>query len=132
MNLTDVTSAPETGEQQRRMDDLTLYGQSLEWVDDGTPLPASSIVYLRRPRDQRFPLWELIKTQERLAEAQTASGRFELLILFTVPVEDLARGQLVPVMEARLRLDRMKDATSKVMTGLYDAIDLMNQMRNNP
>lgn len=120
MTTTTSTQTPVGAELQRRVDDLPLPVQPLEWGDDGTPLEPSSAVYFRRPLDKRFPLWEQIKTQERLAETRAAPERFELLTLFTVPVDELARGSLVPIMEARLRLDRIEAATARAVEGMRE------------
>jgi hypothetical protein len=117
-NITQVP-APEL---QRRVDDHALPDRPLDWGSDGTPLPASSIVYLYRPHAGGFPLWAEIKTQERLAEVQASPDHFELRVLFTLSVEDLARGALVPIMEARLRLDRIKKATDQAISGMHDVI----------
>lgn len=126
----NITPAADT--LQRRVDDMPLPGHSLDWGEDGSPLPPSSIVHLYRPLDERHRLWSEIKTQELLAYVQAAPDRFELRTLFTVPVDDLARSQLVPVMDARLRLDRMNAAARQAVAGIYEAIDLMNQMREKP
>ncbi len=120
MTTTTSTQAPAGAELQRRVDDLPLPGLPLDWGDDGTPLEPSSVVYFRRPLDKRFPLWEQIKTKERLAQTQAAPERFELLTLFTVPVDELARGSLVPIMEARLRLDRIEAATARAVEGMRE------------
>ena len=118
---TSITQAPAP-EQLRRFDDQALPDHPLEWGNDGTPLPELSIVYFYRPIAGRFPMWSEIKTQERLADVQASPGHFELRVLFTLSVEDLARGTLVPVMEARMHLDRMKKATAQVVSGLHDVI----------
>ncbi len=118
---TDTTQAPAP-EQLRRVDDLALPEQPLEWGNDGTPLPPSSIVYFYRLRRGGLDLWSEIKTQERLASIQAQPDTFELRVLFTLSVEDLARGTLVPVMEARMHLDRMKKAAAQVVSGLHDVI----------
>lgn len=119
MTTTDTTQA-SAPEQLRRFDDQALPEHPLEWGSDGTPLPDSSIVYLYRPRGG--VLWAEIKTQERLADVQASPGHFDLRVLFTLSVEDLARGTLVPVMEARMHLDRMKKAAAQVVSGLHDVI----------
>ncbi|WP_314435838.1 hypothetical protein [Massilia timonae] len=121
MTTTIRTQAVSGAELQRRVDDLPLPAQPLEWGDDGTPLEPSSVVYFRRPVDKRFPLWEQIKTQERLAETKAAPGRFELLTLFTVPVDDLARAPLVTILEARLSLDRIEAKTRAAIDGWRQA-----------
>lgn len=118
--MSDFSTGAPDPTLQRRVDDLPLPVQPLEWGDDGTPLKPSSVVYFRRPVDKRFPLWEQIKTQERLAETKAAPERFELLTLFTVPVEDLARAPLATIMEARLHLDRIRAATEKAISGMRE------------
>ena len=125
---TSITQAPAR-ELQRRVDDHALPDYPLDWGSDGTPLPASSIVYLYRPHAGGFALWAEIKTEERLAEVQASPDHFELRVLFTLPVEDLARGALVPIMEARLRLDRIKKATDQAIAGLHD---VMREMAVKP
>jgi len=121
VTTTSTTQVPAP-ELQRRVDDHALPDCPLDWGSDGTPLPASSIVYFYRPHAGGFALWAEIKTQERLAEVQTSPDHFELRVLFTLPVEDLARGALVPIMEARLRLDRIKKATDQAISGMHDVI----------
>ena len=123
MNTTTIsTMQPPAPELQRRADDQALPDCPLDWGSDGTPLPDSSIVYLYRTRAGGFAMWAEIKTQERLADVQASPDHFELRVLFTLPVEDLARGALVPVMEARLRLDRIKKATDQAISGMHDVI----------
>jgi hypothetical protein len=117
-----IISAADNRDMMRRLDDQSLPSAPLDWGNDGTPLPPSSIVYLYRPHAGGFALWSEIRTQERLAEVQASPGHFELRVLFTVPVEDLARGALVPIMEARLRLDRIKKATDQAISGMHDVI----------
>ncbi|WP_137171403.1 hypothetical protein [Massilia sp. HP4] len=112
--------APDTDALQRRVDDMPPAARRLDWDEDGTPLPASSVVYLFRSRDRDFPLWDMIKTQERLQIVREAPEQFELLTLFTVPVDDLARTSLAKILEARLHLDRIKAATEKAISGMRE------------
>lgn len=125
---TSTTQAPAP-ELQRRVDDQALPDCPLDWGSDGTPLPDSSIVYLYRTRAGGFAMWAEIKTQERLADVQASPDHFELRVLFTLPVEDLARGVLVPIMEARLRLDRIKKATDQAIAGMHE---VMREMAVKP
>jgi len=105
--------APE--QMRRRVDDLPLPGRPLEWDDEGTPLEGSSVVYLYRPRAERFPRWAEIRTQEHLLDIQAEPTRFEIRTLFTVPVEDLARAPLTLIAEARMKLDRIEAAQGKAI-----------------
>jgi hypothetical protein len=119
--MTDFTpSAPLPGAPQRRIVDAPLPGRRLDWDEDGTPLPPSSVVYLFRSHDKDFPLWDQIKTQERLQTVREAPEQFELLTLFTVSVDDLARAPLTTIVEARLHLDRIKAATEKAISGMRE------------
>lgn len=113
-------STPAPDALQRRVDDLPPAARRLDWDEDGTPLPASSVVYLFRSHDKDFPLWDLIKTQERLQVVQEAPDQFELLTLFTVPVDDLVHRPLQTILEARQHLDRIKAATEKAISGMRE------------
>lgn len=115
-----TTPAPAPDALQRRVEDMPPAAARLDWEDDGTPLPASSVVYLFRSREAGFPLWDEIKTQERLQLVQEAPDQFELLTLFTVPVDDLARSPLTVILDARLHLDRIKAATEKAISGMRE------------
>jgi hypothetical protein len=117
-----IIPAADNRDMMRRLEDQSLPSAPLDWGNDGSPLPPSSIVYLYRPHAGGFTLWTEIKTQERLAEVQASPDHFELRVLFTLSVENLARGTLVPVMEARLRLDRIKRATDQAIAGMHEVI----------
>ena len=119
MTSTSLPS-PDADALQRRVDDMPPAARRLDWDEDGTPLPPSSVVYLFRSHDKDFPLWDLIKTQERLQLVQEAPDQFELLTLFTVPVDDLARNSLSVILSARLHLDRIKAATEKAISGMRE------------
>lgn len=113
-------STPAPDAPQRRVDDLPLPGHPLEWGDDGTPLPASSVVYLYKAHAWTDNRWMEIKTREQLALIQARKDVFELRTLFTVSVEDLARAPLATILEARLHLDRIKAATEKAISGMRE------------
>jgi len=114
-----VPAADNSG-LKRRIEDMPPAARRLDWDEDGTPLPPSSVVYLFRSHDRDFPLWDQIKTQERLQAVKEAPDQFELLTLFTVPVDDLARSPLATILEARLHLDRIKAATEKAISGMRE------------
>ena len=111
----NITSTPAPDALQRRVEDMPPAAARLDWEDDGTPLPASSVVYLFRSREAGFPLWDEIKTRERLELVQAAPERFELRTLFTVSVDDLARSPLATILEARLSMDRIEARTKKAI-----------------
>lgn len=115
-----TTPAPAPDALQRRVEDMPPAAARLDWEDDGTPLPASSVVYLFRSREAGLPLWDEIKTQERLELVKSAPDRFELRTLFTVSVDDLVRAPLATILEARLHLDRIKVATEKAISGMRE------------
>lgn len=109
-------STPVPNALQRRVDDMPLPGKPLYWGEDGTPLPASSVVYQYRPQaDERHRLWSDITTKELLTYVQAAPERFELRTLFTVSVDDLARSPLATILEARLSMDRIEARTKKAI-----------------
>lgn len=105
MNMTASTQAPAPVTPQRRFDDHALPDRPLDWDDEGTPLASTTVVYLYRPLNEQFKRWADIRTQEHLLDVQAAPERYELRILFTVPVEDLARAPISHVAMARTRLD---------------------------
>lgn len=115
-----IVPAADNREMMRRLDDAPLPNHSLDWGEDGSPLPASSVVYQYRPYDERHRLWSDIKTEELLAYVRSAPERFELRTLFTVSVDDLARAPLATILEARLHLDRIKAATEKAISGMRE------------
>lgn len=115
-----IVPAAENRVLMRRVDDLPLPSHPLEWGDDGTPLPASSIVYQYRPLNKRYRLWHDIETQERLDFVRANPEHYELRTLFTVSVDDLARAPLATILEARLHLDRITAATEKAISGMRE------------
>lgn len=126
MTLTSTT-APDT--PQRRVDDLPLPGQPLYWGEDGTPLPASSVVYQYRPQaDERHRLWSDIKTEELLAYVQAAPERFELRTLFAVPVEDLARAPMTTIITAQAELDKARRARDAAVIQLHAALTALGEL----
>lgn len=118
MNQTATTQAQADGAPQRRIDDLPLPAHQLQWNEEGTPLAGTSVVYLYRPRDERFARWADILTQEHLLEVKAAPERFELRTLFTVPVDELARSPITLVAAAQTKLDIIKAATSAVIANM--------------
>jgi hypothetical protein len=118
MNTTASTQAPAPVTPQRRFDDHALPDRPLEWDVDGTPLEATSVVYLYRPRAEQFKRWAEIHTQEHLLDVQAAPERYELRTLFTVPVDDLVRAPITTIAIARQKLDTIQAATSAVIANM--------------
>jgi len=123
------TPAPATDALQRRVDDLPLPGHSLDWGEDGSPLPASTVVYQYRPRaDERHRLWADIKTEELLAYVQAAPERFELRTLFTVSVDDLARAPMSTIITAQAELDKARRARDAAVVQLHVALVALGEL----
>lgn len=118
MNMTASTQAPAPVTPQRRFDDHALPDRPLDWDDEGTPLASTTVVYLYRPLNEQFKRWADIRTQEHLLDVQAAPDRYELRILFTVPVEDLARAPLAHVAMARTRLDTIQRAAGAAIANM--------------
>lgn len=123
-----TTPAPATDALQRRVEDMPPAAARLDWEDDGTPLPASSVVYLFRSREAGFPLWDEIKTQERLELVQAAPERFELRTLFAVPVDDLARAPMSTIITAQAELDKARRARDAAVLQLHAALTALGEL----
>lgn len=124
-----ITSAPAPDTPQRRVDDLPLPVHSLDWGEDGTPLPASSVVYQYRPQaDERHRLWSDIKTEELLAYVQAAPERFELRALYKDSIEDLVRAPSVVVLTALAALDRSRVEAEAAKAKLRAALAALGGM----
>lgn len=122
-----TTAAP--GALQRRVDDLPLPGHSLDWGEDGSPLPPSTVVYQYRPRaDERHRLWADIKTEELLAYVQAAPERFELRALYKESIEDLVRAPSVVVLTALAALDRARSEAEAAKSKLRAALAALGGM----
>lgn len=125
------TSTPASSPDalRRRLDDLPLPDHSLDWGEDGSPLPPSSVVYQYRPRaDERHRLWSDIKTEELLAYVQAAPERFELRALFTVPVDELWRAPLVTILAHLATLDKAKVAREAAVVKLRAALATLGEL----
>ncbi|WP_312517270.1 hypothetical protein [Massilia sp.] len=118
MNMTASTQAPAPVTPRRRFDDHALPDRPLEWDDEGTPLASTTFVYPYRPRNEQFKRWADIRTEEHLLDVQAAPERYELRILFTVPVEYLARAPLAHVAMARTRLDTIQRAAGAAIANM--------------
>ena len=118
MNMTASTQAPAPVTPQRRFDDHALPDRPLDWDDEGTPLASTTVVYLYRPLNEQFKRWADIRTEEHLLDVQAAPDRYELRILFTVPVEDLARAPISHVAMARTRLDTIQRAAGAAIANM--------------
>jgi len=118
MTSTTTTEAPAPAALQRRIDDLALPGQPLEWGEEGTPLPGASVVHQYRLLNDRFERWMDIRTQEHLLEVQAAPDRFKVRIMFTVPVDDISRAPVSFVAAAQTRLDIIHAATGAAIANL--------------
>lgn len=112
--------APAVDAPHRRFFEAPQSVRRLEWDEEGTPLPPSSVVYLFRSHDKDFPLWDLIKTQERLQLVREAPEQFELWTLFTVPVDDLVRAPVTIIADALRRKDRIEMACEKAISGMRE------------
>jgi len=123
-----TTPAPAPDALQRRVEDMPPAAARLDWEDDGTPLPASSVVYLFRSREAGFPLWDDIKTQERLELVKSAPDRFELRTLFTVPVDELWRAPLVTILSHLAALDKAKVARDAAVAQLQAALAALGEL----
>lgn len=126
--MTSTTPAAAPDALQRRVEDMPPAAARLDWEDDGTPLPASSVVYLFRSREAGFPLWDEIKTQERLELVQAAPERFELRTLFTVPVDELWRAPLVTILSHLAALDKAKVARDAAAVQLHAALAALGEL----
>jgi len=118
MTSTTAMEAPAPTALQRRIDDLALPGQPLEWGEEGTPLPGASVVHQYRLLNDRFERWMDIRTQEHLLDVKAAADRFELRVLFTVPVDDIARAPISTVERAQTKLDIIHAATGAAIANL--------------
>lgn len=119
--MTNTNTQPLAGTApQRRAFEPTQQPRHLEWEEGGTPLPPSSVVYLFRSRDADLPLWDKIKTRERLDLVKSAPERFELWTLFTIPVDDVARAPTAAIADALHRLDRIEAAAAKAISGMRE------------
>ena len=124
-----ILPTAENSELMRRVDDLPLPGHSLDWGEDGSPLPPSSVVYQYRPlADERHRLWSDIKTQELLAYVQAAPDRFELRTLFTVPVDELWRAPLITILSHLAALDKAKVARDAAVAQLHVALAALGEL----
>lgn len=123
-----TTPAPAPDALRRRVDDLPPPAQPLQWGEDVTPLPASSVVYQYRPHDERHRLWSDIETEELLAYVQTTPERFELRTLFTVPVDDLARAPMSTVITAQADLDKARRARDAAVVQLHAALAALGEL----
>jgi len=118
MNMTASTQAPAPEVPQRRFDDQALPGRPLDWGDEGTPFDGSSVVYFCRIRNALPVHWHEIRTKEHLLDVQADAARYELRILFTVPVDDLARAPIAHVAMARTRLDTIQRAAGAAIANM--------------
>ena len=118
MTSTTSMEAPAPAALQRRIDDLALPGQPLEWGDEGTPLPGASVVHQYRLLNDRFERWMDIWTKEHLLDVQAAPDRFEVRILFTVPVDEISRAPVSFVAAAQIKLDIINAATGAVIANM--------------
>lgn len=124
-----ITTTPAPGALQRRVDDLPLPGHSLDWGEDGSPLPPSTVVYQYRPRaDERHRLWADIKTEELLAYVQAAPERFELRPMFTMPIDEVVRAPSVVVLTALAALDRSRSEAEAAKAKLRAALAALGGM----
>lgn len=124
MNMTAMEAAPPVAPEQmrRRVDDLPLPGQPLDWGDEGTPFESTNVVYLYRPRAERFPRWAEIRTQEHLLDVKKEPSRFEIWTLFRVSVDDLARAPVSTIALAQTRLDRIERAAGAAIANMRTAM----------
>lgn len=113
-----ITPAADNRNMMRRLTDRIPPSEPLDWGAEGTALEGTSVVYLYRPRAERFALWADIRTQEHLLDVQAAPDRYELRILFTVPVDDLARAPIAHVAMARTRLDTIQRAAGAAIANM--------------
>jgi len=113
---------------RRRVDDLPPPAQPLQWGEDVTPWPASSVVYQYRPHDERHRLWSDIETEELLAYVHTTPERFELRTLFAVPVDDLARAPMSTVITAQADLDKARRARDAAVVQLHAALAALGEL----
>lgn len=122
-------STPAPDALQRRVDDMPMPGHSLDWGEDGSPLPPSTAVYQYRPlADERHRLWADIKTEELLAYVQAAPERFELRVLFKESIEDLVRAPSVVVLTALAALDRSRSEAEAAKAKLRAALASLGGM----
>lgn len=121
-------SAPAPAVPQRRVDDLPPPAQPLQWSEDATPLPASSVVYQYRPHDERHRLWSDIETEELLTYVRATPERFELRTLFEVPVADLARAPMSTVAAHVVALDKAKVARDAAAVQLRAALAALGEL----
>jgi len=126
MTTTTSTQAPAGAELQRRVDDLPLPGRPLDWDDGGTPIEGN-VVHQYHPRGERFPRWADIKTREHLLDVQAQPARFEVRILFKVPVEELARGPISRVAAAQERLDRIERLAGAAIANMRAAMAVFGE-----
>lgn len=118
MTSTITTQAPAPAIPQRRViDDLPLPYQPLEWEEE-TPFGASSVVYLYRLRDQPDMGWVHIKTEELLLEVKASPERYDLWILFTIPVDEISRSPRAYVAAAQTKLDIINAATGAAIANM--------------
>lgn len=113
-----ITPAADNRNMMRRLSDRTPPSEPLDWGQDGTPFESTTVVYLYKARAWTDNRWMEIKTQEHLLDVQAAPDRYELRILFTVPVDDLARAPIAHVAMARTRLDTIQRAAGAAIANM--------------
>jgi len=118
MTSTTTAQAPAQATPRRRVDDLLLPERPLEWGDEGTPFESTSVVYFYRARIWNDSRWAEIRTQEHLLDIKQAPDLFELLTLFTVPVDELSRSPITHYAAAQTKLDIINAAAGAVKANL--------------
>jgi len=120
-----IVPPAENQQLMRRLTDRALPGRPLDWDEAGTPIDGT-VVYQYHPRAERFPLWADIRTREHLLDIQAQPERYEVRTLFTVSVDDLARGPLSRVSAARERLDQIEKVGGATIASMRASVTNLN------
>ena len=85
-------------------------------------LASSSVVYFCRTVGAISETWERVTSHESLAAIQADASQYELLTLFTVPVDDVARAPVSTVARARAELDLIERRTASIELRVNDRL----------